>query len=118
MEKTKTPEKLPSLHRQTVELGRTLKVIADSDPVGAPSALSARAFTSWVAEAGPSSREPAYFADVAANYDVPGNTNRDLWDIFDILENYIDIEDAELATEPPRTFIGLPLAPAGGKEIP
>lgn len=106
------PDKPPSLQRQTMELGKTLKSIADGDPSGTPTALSARAFASWVAEAGPGSREPDYFADVAANYDVAGNTNRDLWDIFDILENYIEVEDEPFAEEPPRTFIGLPLAPS------
>lgn len=118
MDKPETPDRPPSLQQQTIELGKTLKTIADGAPAGTPSALSARAFASWVAEAGPGSREPGYFADVAANYDVTGNTNRDLWDIFDILENYIEVEDEEFAPEAPRTFIGLPLAPAGGKETP
>lgn len=112
-----TPDKPPSLQRQTIALGKTLKTIADGDPTGTPSELSARAFLGWIQEAGPGSHEPDYFADVAANYDIAGNSNQDLWDIFDILENYIEVED-ELYADPPRTFIGLPLAPAGGKETP
>lgn len=112
MAASETPDKPPSLQQQTIMLGKTLKKIADSDPGGTPSALSARAFLGWVQEAGPGSREPDYFADVAANYDIPGNSNQDLWDIFDILENYIEVEDESYADEPPRIFIGLPLAPS------
>lgn len=111
------PEESPSLQQQTMTLGKTLKTIADGDPSGTPGELSARAFLGWVREAGPGSREPDYFADVAGNYDVTANTNQDMWDLFDILENYIEVEDDELPPDPPRTFIGLPLAPAGGKEI-
>jgi hypothetical protein len=98
----------PSLQEQTIELGRTLKAIADEDPSGTPSAQAAAVFAGWLALAGPSSREPVYLADVADNYDVLGNTNKDLWEIFDILENYIEVEDEEPPAAP-RTFIGLPL---------
>lgn len=97
-----------TLQQQTMELGRTLKEIADRDPSGTPSAGAADVFGRWLALAGPTSREPVYLADVADNYDVFANTNKDLWEIFDILENYIEVEDDEPPQER-RTFIGLPL---------
>ncbi len=105
----KPPSLTPSLQQQTMELGKTLKSIADRDPSGTPSALSATVFAEWLAVAGPTSREPTYLADVAENFDVLANTNKDLWEIFDILENYIEVEDEEIEDAPPRTFIGLPL---------
>ena len=92
-----------------MELGKTLKAFADRDPSGTPSPAAAAVFAEWLAVAGPTSREPTYLADVAANYDVFANTNKDLWEIFDILENYIEVEDEEPDDSPPRTFIGLPL---------
>lgn len=93
-------------------LGKILKATSEADPAGTPSELSARAFSGWLEEAGPTSRAPGYFADVAGNYDVFLNSNRDLWELFDILENYIEVEDDEddLPLTPPRTFINLPLA--------
>ncbi len=103
------PEKPPSLQAQTIELGRTLKAFADRDPSGAPSPTAAAVFAEWLAVAGPTSREPTYLADVADNFDVSANTNKDLWEIFDILENYIEVEDEEPEEIAPRTFIGLPL---------
>ncbi len=109
MPEVKSEEKPPSLQQQTMELGRKLKAIADSDPSGYPSAQAADVFAQWLAVAGPTSREPTYLADVADNYDVFANTNKDLWEIFDILENYIEVEDEESEAGPPRTFIGLPL---------
>ncbi len=102
-------EKAPSLQAQTMELGKTLKAIADSDPSGMPSAQAASVFAEWLTIAGPTSREPVYLADVADNYDVFANTNKDLFELFDILENYIEVEDEEPGDSPPRTFIGLPL---------
>jgi hypothetical protein len=107
----------PSLQQQTIELGKILKATADSDPAGTPSRNAAEVFAKWLSEAGPGSREPVYFADVSANYDVAMNSNRDLWEMFDILENYIEVVDEEpLADEPRRTFIGLPLAPLQADE--
>jgi len=100
----------PSLQDQTIELGRTFKEIADNAPKGTPSALSARVFADWLAQAGPTSRQPERMADVAENYDVLANTNRDLFDLFTMLQSYIEVEDdAEEEALPPRTFIGLPL---------
>jgi hypothetical protein len=101
--------KQPSLQEQTMELGRTLKEIADNDPYGTPSPTAATVFAGWLALAGPTSREPTYLADVADNFDVFGNTNKDLFELFDILDNYIEVDDEDPDDNPPRTFIGLPL---------
>ena len=73
-----TQDKAPSLLAQTLELGKTLKAISDRDPSGTPTAQAAAVFKGWLAAAGPTSREPAYLADVADNYDVFLNTNEDL----------------------------------------
>ena len=104
-------EKPPSLQQQTIELGKMLRAISEETPSGCPSDTAAAAFAAWLVEAGPTSREPTYLADVLANYDISLNTNKDLWELFDILDNYIEVEDEE--PEPRRTFIGLPLAPSG-----
>lgn len=107
------PEEVsPSLRAQTDALGKILKATSEEDPSGTPSELSARAFMGWLTEAGPVSREPGYYADVAGNYDVFLNSNRDLWELFDILEGYIEVDDDEddEPPPPPRTFIGLPIA--------
>ncbi len=101
-----------SLQGQTIALGKMLKAIAVSDPGSTPSASAKAAFTSWLAEAGPGSREPDYFQDVVGNYDVEGNTNKDLWELFHILESYIEVEDEP---EVRRTFINLPLAPSASE---
>lgn len=103
------PDPPTSLQDQTITLGRMLKGIADTDPSGTPTEAAAAAFTSWMAEAGPGSRQPDYFADVQENYNILGNSNRDLFDLFDILENYIEVEDDTGDDPPPKTFIGLPL---------
>ena len=105
---TDTANKAPSLQAQTIELGKTLKAISDRDPSGTPSPQAAAVFMRWLAAAGPTSREPAYLADVADNYDVFLNTNKDLFELFDILDNYIEVDDDEGPPEP-RTYIGLPM---------
>ncbi len=64
----------------------------------------------WPLPDRPAANRPI-LADVADNFDVLANTNKDLWEIFDILENYIEVEDEEPDDSPPRTFIGLPLVP-------
>ena len=102
-------EKPPSLQAQTIELGKTLKAIADRDPSGTPSPQAAAVFLGWLQAAGPTSREPTYLADVADNYDVFLNTNKDLFELFDILDNYIEIEEDDAPPEP-RTYIGLPMS--------
>ncbi len=109
----------PSLQDQTIELGRTFKEISDNAPKGTPTALSARVFADWLAQAGPTSRQPERMADVAANYDVLANTNRDLFDLFTMLQSYIEVEDDdEEDALPPRTFIGLPLLGAQPPSTP
>ena len=108
MSDTDTGIDAPSLQAQTIELGKTLKAIADRDPSGTPTAQAAAVFKRWLADAGPTSREPAYLADVADNYDVFLNTNKDLFELFDILDNYIEV-DEDAAPPAPRTYIGLPM---------
>ncbi len=103
-------EKAPSLQAQTMALGKTLKTIADRDPSGTPTPQAAAVFAGWLAAAGPTSREPAYLADVADNYDVFLNTNKDLFELFDILDNYIEVDDDDDVPPEPRTFIGLPMS--------
>ena len=99
-----------SLQEQTIALGKMLKSIADEVPSGVPSPAAAAAFASWTMEAGPGSRQPGYFADVADNYVAADNSNRDLWELFHMLESHIEVEEEDWDEEPPRkTFIGLPL---------
>lgn len=105
-----TDDNAPSLQAQTMELGKTLKAIADSRPNETPGESARAVFAAWMQEAGPDSREPGYFADVLANFDLTQNTNKDVWEMFDLLENYIEVEDDEDELPAPRTFIGLPLA--------
>lgn len=102
-------EEAPSLQAQTMELGKTLKAISDRDPSGTPTSQAAAVFAGWLAAAGPTSREPTYLADVADNYDVFLNTNKDLFELFDILDNYIEVDDDDAPPEP-RTYIGLPMS--------
>ncbi len=109
MSDTDTTNTAPSLQAQTIELGKTLKAISDRDPSGTPSAQAADVFMRWLAAAGPTSREPTYLADVADNYDVFLNTNKDLFELFDILDNYIEVDEDDAPPEP-RTFIGLPMS--------
>ncbi len=103
------PEKPPSLQQQTIDLGRMFKSLADAAPSGTPSGKAGAAFQSWLAEAGPGSREPAYFEDVAANFDLTANSNKDVWELFDILENYIEVDDEDIEAPPARAFVSLPL---------
>jgi hypothetical protein len=103
-------EMAPSLPEQTMALGRTFKAISEEDPAGTPSERAAAAFTAWLAEAGPASFKPGYFLDVADNYEVLRNSNKDLFDLFDLLVNYIEFEVEEPEPPAPRTFIGLPMA--------
>ena len=105
----KDPDAPLSLQEQTIALGKMLKAISDEDPSGVPSPSAAAAFDSWTAEAGPDSRQPIFFADVAANYVVTDNSNKDLWELFHMLESHIEVEEEEWDEEPPKTFIGLPL---------
>ena len=92
-------DETPSLQAQTMELGKTLKAIADRDPSGTPTPQAAAVFAGWLSAAGPTSREPTYLSDVADNYDVFLNTNKDLFELFDILDNYIEVEDDDVPPE-------------------
>lgn len=112
----------PSLLKQTLALGKILKESADSAPLDPPSEAAGAVFAEWLEFAGPTSREPGYFADVAKNYIASHNSNRDLWHIFHLLENYIEVDESEYdeefedaAAAPPRAFIRLPLAPDAPK---
>ena len=103
-------EQTPSLQEQTIELGRTFKDISDNAPLSTPSPLSAQVFADWLAQAGPTSRQPERMADVLHNYDVLANTNRDLFDLFTMLQSYIEVPDDDPEDDlPARTWIGLPL---------
>jgi hypothetical protein len=103
-------ELAPPLPELTLTLGRTFKSISEQDPAGTPSERAAAAFAAWLAEAGPVSVKPGYFADVADNFVVSENSNKDLFDLFDLLVNYIELEVEEPEPPAPRTFIGLPMA--------
>jgi hypothetical protein len=95
----------PDLYAQTIELGLALKAVSDRDPEGRPSANAATAFTSWLKTVSKSNREPRFFEDVAENYDIDANSNKDLFTLFEMLHPYVDIPDFE--EEPPKAFIGL-----------
>lgn len=101
----------PSLAEQSIELGKTLRALMETDPAGTPTEAAARVFDEWLAVAGPASKQPHYFADVAENYPVRSNSNRDLFDLFVMLEGYLaEAQAEEYEPEPLKTFIGLPLA--------
>jgi hypothetical protein len=99
----------PSLSEQTVALGKTLKALMEADPAGTPTETAAVVFVEWLEVAGPASKQPAYFADVAENYAVRMNSNRDLFDLFVMLEAYL-AEAQEPEPIEMGTFIGLPIA--------
>ena len=106
----------PSFIEQTVALGQALKDFGDRDPSGVPTDMAASVFAEWLVIAGPLSRKPGYFADVAANYVVQDNSNRNLFDLFEMLGTHIDIEEEDFEEEDagPRTFIGLPMIGGSG----
>jgi len=85
-----------SLWDLTMELGALLQKISNSDPTGSPSQTAAGAFRHWLTEVEPNSSDPRYFQDVARNYDIEGHSNRDLFDIFELLHPYLEIEPPEL----------------------
>lgn len=103
-------EQEPPLSELTSELGELLRKVSESDPAGTPSEMAARVFSEWLGEAGPESKQPLYFADVAENYDIRMNSNRDLFDLFVILEGYhAESQAQDFEPETFKTFIGLPL---------
>ena len=98
------------LGQETQTLGATLKAMADKDPAGSPSEAVAAVFGGWLAEAGPLSRQPDYFTDVAANYRPRDHSNRDLSDLFTMLAMHLPGDEPEAATDPlAGVFIGLPV---------
>jgi hypothetical protein len=97
----------PDLYEQTIELGKSLKTISDRNPEGKPSQAATTAFRSWLAAVSGSNSEPRYFEDIAENYDIAANSNKDIFTIFELLHPYVDFPDVE---EPAKTFIGLPMA--------
>jgi len=97
------------LAEETAALDETLKAIADGDPAGAPSAEASDVFVRWLAAAGPASRHPEYFTDVAQNYVPSDHTNRDLHDLFTMLAMHVPPPDAGEYEPPQGTFIGLPV---------
>ena len=97
----------------TRELGVMLKSISDRDPAGTPSEAAADAFVSWLNEAAPVSKKPIYFHDVATNYDIAMNSNKDLFELFEVLGTHmIEFDDDEDLPAPDvrGTYIGLPMA--------
>jgi len=100
------PVPTEELFAMTRELGETLKSFSDRDPYGTPSDAAAKVFAGWLAESGPVSKRPGHFQDVLDNYIVVDNTNRDLFDLFNILESYIEFPVPEM---PEKLFIGLPV---------
>jgi hypothetical protein len=104
----------PTLLEQTIALGKVLMLVSDRDPTGTPSLEAAQAFKSWLDAAGPTSRQPRYFADIAENYVITDNSNDDLFRVFELLHPYIEVpaeeaDDDEGDEPPPRTFVGLPI---------
>ena len=111
----------PNLLHQTMELARALMQISDRDPEGRPSASASGVFRHWLSVARHFTEEPQYFDDVAENYDVEGRSNKDLFDLFELLHPYVEIpytdgeeSDEDGDTPPPQTshrerkFINLP----------
>jgi len=104
-------EQEPALLEQTAAIGKLLQASMESDPSGTPSDTAALVFAEWLAVAGPASKQPLYFADVADNYVVRDNSNRDLLDLFMMLSGYLEEALApDIEPESFKTFIGLPLA--------
>jgi hypothetical protein len=98
---------IDALREETDELGQTLKTMMEQDPGAQPSERAADVFAQWLAAAGPASLQPAYFADVAQNYVVRDNSCKDLFDLFMLLTDHLDLSPEP---PPPAAFIGLPMA--------
>ena len=107
----------PNLLQQTMELARALMQIADRDPEGRPGAAATGVFRQWLGVARNFTEEPQYFDDVAENYDAEGRSNKDLFDMFELLHPYVEIpytedeSDEAAPLEMPqreRKFINLP----------
>lgn len=98
----------PTLFEQTMELGKLLETISDADPTGHPMEKVSAVFREWIRVALPHSTEQRYLADVLENYDVSGNSNKDLSLLFSMLHPYVDMEPPE--ETPVRRLIKLPMA--------
>lgn len=102
----------PSLEQQTIALGKVLKLVADREPEGTPTQSASQAFKSWLNAAGPGSRDPRYFADIAENYDIAANSNEDLFKVFNLLHPYMEEpaeDDRDQGGGGQGTFVGLPV---------
>ena len=102
-------DETPSIFDQTIELGRLLRTISDRDPEGSPSLNAVAVFREWVKVAGPVSTDSRYFTDVLDNYDAAGRSNRDLFDVFELLHPYVEIDQPE-SSPPRKAFVPLPLS--------
>jgi hypothetical protein len=103
----------PNLLDQTLALAGILKKVSDRDPKGHPSEAAVRVFREWLEAAKKSTEEPRYFEDVAANFEVESQSNRDLFDMFELLHPYVAIiDDRRFPDDDPaatgRTYISLP----------
>jgi hypothetical protein len=85
----------PHIWFQTIELGSALQILANGEPDSIASQQVARVFRHWLDEAAAFSGEARYFYDVAENFPVERSSNRDLFDLFEMLHSYIDIESPE-----------------------
>jgi hypothetical protein len=83
----------PDLLQQTLELATILKKIQERDPEGHPTDAAAHVFREWLAVAKTATEEPQYFEDVLENYDVLNRSNKDLFDMFELLHPYVEIVD-------------------------
>ena len=81
----------PNLLQQTMELAKVLMQISNRDPEGRPSGAAEGVFRQWLGVARNFTEEPQYFDDVAENYDVAGRSNKDLFDLFEMLHPYVEI---------------------------
>ncbi len=102
---------MAELRDATRELGDVLYAFMTEDPAGMPSEATAAVFARWLAEAGPVSGQPERFADVAANYVVPSNSNKDLLNLFSFLQSYLTFEEPP----PPPEGAFIPLRMAGSE---
>jgi hypothetical protein len=85
-------EEEPHLWYQTIELGKVLQDLSNRDPDGAPPAPVASVFRKWLLAASDISDEARYFDDVSDNFPIEKSSNRDLFDLFEMLHSYVEID--------------------------